>query len=161
MEQTVPIIYTPSVQRLTVPVSGRFLVAGIALAMLGLLVTAVILKPNPQGVGTHRAMGFQRCEFMARTGLPCPSCGMTTSFAWFVRGNWLASLYVQPAGFVLALLCATTFWASLYVALTGRPIQRLRHQLPAVLLVLSLMGIGIAGWAWKMFIHLRGMDGWQ
>src|SRR5438874_12668882 len=125
MEQDVPIIYTPSVQRVTVPLSGRATALAVSLAMLSVLIIAVLLPPNPQGIGTHRAMGFQRCEFMARTGLPCPSCGMTTSFAWFVRGNWLASIYVQPMGFVLALLTGTVFWAGLYIAITGRPIQRL------------------------------------
>src|SRR5438552_8317037 len=81
--------------------------------MLAVLIMAVRLPPNPDGVGTHQAMGFQKCEFMYRTGLPCPSCGMTTSFAWFVCGNWIASFYVQPMGFVLALLTGAVFWASL------------------------------------------------
>ena len=40
---------------------------------------------------------------------------MTTSFAWFVRGNWLASFYVQPMGFVLALGTGALFWASLFI----------------------------------------------
>jgi hypothetical protein len=26
--------------------------------------------------------------------------------------------------------------------------------------VLLPVGAGIAAWAWKIFIHLRGMDGW-
>jgi hypothetical protein len=161
MDQEIPIIYTPSVQRPTVPLGGRLAALAVSAAMLAVLIIAVRLPPNPDGVGTHQAMGFQKCEFMYRTGLPCPSCGMTTSFAWFVRGNWIASIYVQPMGFVLALLTGGVFWASLYIAVTARPIHRLLQQLPQVILIVSLMGFGIAAWGWKIFIHLRGMDGWR
>ena len=85
---------------------------------------------------------------------------MTTSFAWFARGNLLASLYVQPAGLVLAVLTTMLFWACLYIALTGSPLHRLlRLGQPAVYLF-TLFGVGILAWAWKIFIYLRGIDGW-
>ena len=85
---------------------------------------------------------------------------MTTSFAHFARGNWLASLYVQPMGFVLAMASGGLFWSGLYMFLTGGPLHRLLQQVPAVPLILGVMGFAIASWGWKIFIHLRGMDGW-
>jgi hypothetical protein len=85
---------------------------------------------------------------------------MTTSFAWFVRGNVLASLYVQPMGTLLAFAAAVTFWAALYIAITGKPVHRLMRTLPSSYYVLVPVGVGIAAWAWKIFIHLRGTDGW-
>ena len=160
LDQAVPIIYTPSVERAVVSPGGRLLALGIALAAVSLLVMAVTLKPSPSGIGTHRAMGFAACEFERTTRLPCPTCGMTTSFAWFVRGNWLASFYVQPMGFAVALFAGTIFWAGVYIAITGRPIQRLSRQLPMVWVVSVSMGFAIAAWGWKIFIHLKGMDGW-
>jgi len=158
---TVPVIYSPPVQRQSIPWSGRLLALGIALAALTVLVIGVTLKPAPAGVGTHRAMGFHQCDFLARTGLPCPSCGMTTSFAHFVRGQWPASLYVQPMGFVLALACGGVFWAGVYMALTASPLHRLVRQVPAVPAIMTILGFAIAAWAWKMFIHLKGIGGWQ
>ena len=148
----VPIIYTPAVQRQCVPLSGRALALGVALAALAVLIIAVMLPPAAEGVGTHRAMGFRSCEFLDRTRLPCATCGMTTSFALFVRGHWLMSLYVQPMGFVLALACGGLFWAGLYIALTGSPLHRLLQQLPALYTVPAIMTFGIAAWAW---LHLR------
>jgi hypothetical protein len=138
-------------------------IGALCFAMLALaaLLTAVRLTPAPEGIGTHQAIGLQRCEFLYRTGLPCPSCGMTTSFAWFVRGNWLASFYVQPMGFVLALMCGGVFWAGIYMALSGAPIHRLLGQLPGVVVVVGLVGFGIAAWGWKIFIHLQHIDGWR
>src|SRR5919112_1444615 len=111
---SVPRIYatSPLVQRLSV---GSRLVA---LACLAVLLTAATISPNPGGTSTHRQLGLAECQFLRASGIPCPSCGMTTSFAWFVRGNIPASLYIQPMGTLLAAGAAATFWAALYIAAT-------------------------------------------
>src|SRR5688572_11984835 len=158
---TAPPIYatSPVLQRLT-PV-GRIIALSIALACLALLVTAVMIPPNRTGVATHTALGFDDCQFLVTTGIPCPSCGMTTSFAWFVRGNLLASLYVQPMGTMLAAAAGMTFWGGLYIAITGKPIyRRLLAEVPAAYYVIVPLGLAIAAWAWKIFIHVRGVGGW-
>ena len=159
--EKVPIIFTPSVERQTLTLGGRLASLMVALAALSVLVTALLLKPSPEGMGTHRQMGFQRCEFLRTTNLPCPSCGMTTSFSFFARGNWLASLYVQPGGFVLALACGAIFWAGLYAFVTGSPLHRLLRQIPGIYSVPIILGFLIAAWGWKMFLHLKGIDGWR
>lgn len=163
MPPTPPVIYAPrfTESRLTLP--GRFLSLGIATGCLTLLSLAAFLTPNPSGVGTHTGLTFFRlkaCNFLYTTGLPCPSCGMTTSFAHFVRGHLLASLYLQPMGFVLAALCAVFFWVGAYEAITARPAHRIFRQIPYNYWLIPLLGFAIAAWAWKIFIHLRGFDGW-
>ena len=40
---------------------------------------------------------------MVTTGIPCPTCGMTTAFSHCVRGHWLTSFIVQPAGCLVAV----------------------------------------------------------
>lgn len=139
---------------------GRLLAAVIAAGALAVLVTAARLAPSPSGMGTHTALGLQECEFLSRTGLPCPSCGMTTSFSYFAHGNWLASGYVQPMGFALALIAGMTVWAGGYIAISGRPAHRILRAVPGLAVVLSLLGLAIVAWAWKIFIHVRGIDGW-
>jgi hypothetical protein len=86
---------------------------------------------------------------------------MTTSFAWFVRGNIAASFYVQPMGCVLAVLTVVTFWTGLYIAATGRAAYRLILFIPARYYVLPLLGWALAAWGWKIFIHTSGIDGWR
>ena len=93
--------------------------------------------------------------------MPAPTCGMTTSFAWFVRGNLVASLYVQPMGTVLAALTAAAVFAGAYIACTGRPVYRLMNFVPAPRIYIPLMVVGVGAWAWKIFIYLAGMDGWR
>jgi len=158
--ESVPIIFTPPVARQTLTLGGRVAALIVALAALSVLIVALQLKPSRDGMGTHLQMGFQRCQFLRTTNLPCPSCGMTTSFSWFAHGNWLASLYTQPGGFALALLCGALFWAGLYAALTASPLHRLLREIPGIYSVPIILGFFIAAWGWKIFIHLKGIDGW-
>jgi hypothetical protein len=92
----VPLIYSGPTPVPNLTVGWRAFSLCISAACLTVLILAATVTPNPAGVGTHAELGMYDCQFLARTGLPCPSCGMTTSFAHFVRGNFLASLYVQP-----------------------------------------------------------------
>lgn len=156
-----PPIYATSPVPQQLSIIGRLIALGVALACFALLATAVVLAPSRAGVGTHARLGFDECQFLTTTGIPCPSCGMTTSFAWFVRGNVPASLYVQPMGTLLAAAAGMTFWAGLYVAATGKPVyRRLFAQVPPSYYVLVPLGLAIAAWAWKIFIHVRGVGGW-
>jgi hypothetical protein len=132
----------------------------LGLACLGVLVVAALLDPSPAGTGSHTRLGLQRCQFLERTGVPCLSCGYTTSFTWFVRGNVAASVYVQPMGALLAAVTACSVWLCLYVALTGRPVHRLLRLIPTRRWLLPLLLFVVAAWGWKIFIHLNGMDGW-
>src|SRR5262249_5228161 len=84
---------------------GRGARFGFVLAALGLLAglgTARGLEPDPGGYGTHRQLGLPPCAFLGLTGHRCPTCGMTTAFAWAVRGRIGASWQANPAGCLLA-----------------------------------------------------------
>ena len=145
------------------PVSfgARLLALALSAGCLAVLITAAAITPSPKGVGTHTQLGLQPCQFLARTGVPAPTCGMTTSFAWFVRGNIVASLYVQPMGTALAGAAAATVVAGLYVAGTGRPVHRALAVLPVRFTVIPVLSLAVMAWAWKIFIHLAGIDGWK
>jgi hypothetical protein len=163
LDESLPIIYSrsgaaASSNRLSAP--ARFLAFGISIGCFAVLVLAARLSPSPSGMGSHQSLRLQPCQFLVSTGLPCPSCGMTTSFTWFVRGNLLASVYVQPMGAVLALMTACIIWGGLYVAATGRPVYRLLRLLPGRY-YLALLFLGVLAWGWKIAIHLNGHDGWR
>ncbi len=161
MPPPVPVIYSPRVVVERLSLFGRATALASSVGCLALLITAAKLIPSPTGVGTHTELTMPPCAFLARTGVPCPTCGMTTSFAWFVRGNWLASFYVQPMGFVLAMLAVAVFWAGLYIAVSGRGIHRLLRFIPPRYYGVPLTTWAILAWAWKIYIHLHGLDGWS
>jgi len=101
--------------------SGRQLARGerIVVCLVILVIpmvfgTAICLTPNPAGYGTHQQLGLPGCAFQSLTGHVCPHCGLTTSFAWFVRGEWVASWNANPAGWMLAC-CLLVMWPWLFL----------------------------------------------
>ena len=62
------------------------------------------LTPDPRGFGTHQQLGMPACSFQLITGIQCPHCGLTTSFSWFIRGQFEKSFRTNPAGFILAFV---------------------------------------------------------
>jgi hypothetical protein len=81
-----------------------------SLGIASVFAVALWLKPyaadgQPLRMETHRQLGLPPCTFYTLTGLPCPSCGMTTSFALFVRGDFGNSLRANAVGTLLAAFC--------------------------------------------------------
>jgi hypothetical protein len=68
------------------------------------LALARLLVPSPRGVGTHEQLGLPPCLFFQLSGVPCPSCGLTTSFAHAARMDFAAALSAQPFG-LFAFFC--------------------------------------------------------
>jgi hypothetical protein len=97
-------------------------VVGIGLAAM--LAIAAWLQPSPTGQGTHRQLGLPPCSFQFLFGLPCPSCGMTTSWAHFVRGQWSAALRANVGGTVLAAVAVVVATVTLVSAVSGRALVR-------------------------------------
>jgi len=98
------------------PAWVRGVLVGIALGLIGVFGLARWLNPyeedgTPRALGTHQQFGLPPCTFWEVTqkrfgvGVPCPSCGMTTSFALLMHGDLRNSLYVNYAGTALALVC--------------------------------------------------------
>lgn len=138
----------------------RLVAALVAVACGAALGVAATLTPSPTGVGTHTQLGLPPDPILEATGVPMPGCGMTTSFAWFVRGNLLASMYVEPMGTLLAAATTAAVPLGLIIAITGRPVHR---KLAPLLRIRTLVVAGVLAalsWGWKVFIHLRGIDGW-
>lgn len=81
--------------------------------------TACVLVPDSSGMGTHRQLGLPPCTFLNVTGLVCPQCGLTTSFALLVRGRIGEALWANPAGPVLAVMLAAV-WPWLLVSVVSR-----------------------------------------
>jgi hypothetical protein len=159
VQAAAPLVYSRCTGRQRSSPMARLTALAVAIACGVVLVIAVRLTPNARGFGTHTALGLAPCAFLQRTGIPCPACGMTTSFACFVRGRMLQSFYVQPMGTVLAILTCAAVWIGIYMAATGRPVYRLLWLVPSRYYVLPLFSWGIVAWAWKIFIHVRGIDG--
>ena len=80
---------------------------------------AVWLKPDPRGFGTHQQLGMPPCTFRTLIGVNCPHCGLTTSFSWFVRGQFANSMKANPAGLTLASAGILILIWSIVVSIRG------------------------------------------
>jgi hypothetical protein len=87
----------------------------------GLLAAAAMLTPRASGYGTHRQLDLPACSILARTGYPCPNCGLTTSVSAMAHGRVLAALAAQPFGVVLALAMLVLGGAGARELAAGRP----------------------------------------
>jgi hypothetical protein len=84
--------------------------------MLALLALAVYLRPSERGYGTHQQLGLPPCSFDRLFGVRCPSCGMTTSWSYMVRGRPVKAVQSNAGG---AVLCATVLVCTPYVLVSG------------------------------------------
>ncbi len=116
---TAPVMI-PSPVTTEVPPLSRAEQVSLALAgLIGLtlLLLAVWLRPNPHGFGTHQQLGLPPCTIQYWFDFPCPSCGGTTAFAHFVRGEWSSAFRANAASCLFAGLCVVGVpwsWASVW-----------------------------------------------
>jgi hypothetical protein len=81
----------------------------IALGWVAVFAVAAWLHPyaedgTPLRMETHRQLKLPPCTFKYYTGLPCPSCGMTTSFSLLMHGDLMNSLRANAVGTFLAII---------------------------------------------------------
>jgi hypothetical protein len=86
----------------------RYVLVGLTVPWLIVFCVAIFLiKPHyvdgvPERSGVHQQLGLPPCNFKELAGVPCPSCGMTTSFTLLVRGDVWNSMQANFAGTALA-----------------------------------------------------------
>ncbi|HOF18144.1 MAG TPA: DUF2752 domain-containing protein [Phycisphaerae bacterium] len=117
---TAQVAFPPGVRSLPLRLQGL----AVATACGALLVAAWSLSPQAGGTGTHVQMGLPGCSFLARTGYPCPSCGLTTSVSAAAHGQWGLSLSAQPFGLVLFVAAVGGALLGAAQAVTAQPLLR-------------------------------------
>jgi hypothetical protein len=139
------------------PIRCSFLVAAACLA--GLLVVARKLEPDPRGFGTHTQLGLPRCAFLNVTGRLCPTCGMTTSFAWFTRGRIDRSWQSNPAGCLYALLTVPLLSWLVWSAVANEPVGFQGPSAPLSGLMIAAVALGLASWLIRLIVSPRVLVG--
>ncbi|WP_146506201.1 DUF2752 domain-containing protein [Rubinisphaera italica] len=132
-----PFLLTPFLRILFV-VLGCGLIAGFCLAYF--------LEPSPQGFGTHQQLGLPPCSIQFLFGIPCPSCGMTTSFAWFVRGRIFESIHANIAATYLAMICLLLIPWLMISSWTGQLMPRRKLEYRALILLSSFLLVSVVQW---------------
>ena len=142
-------------QRRSLAIWVRLGLIASAVAVLAVFGVAIWLDPTQDNrvwlQETHTQLGLPPCTFKRLTNLPCPSCGMTTSFAWLMRGNLWNSMRANFVGTLLALGCLLFVPWGLASAIEGRIIGArfwerwlIRFVLAFLILLFLRWGIVIA-----------------
>jgi len=133
---------------------GRLYAAGLLAAVVALFTVAAGLHPHGAGLGVHQQLGLPPCGFVTMTGLPCPTCGMTTAFAYTVHGHWLAAARAQAAGFLLALATVAAGLFALVALCTARRPALNWYRINPASMVWIGSGLFVAAWAVKIVLFL-------
>lgn len=130
--------------------SLRAAAAGIGLILGVLLCVAAVLKPNVRGRGTHEQLGFPPCSIVTLFGVPCPSCGMTTSWANLVRGRVIAAWKANAGGTLLAM---AAIWAAPWLmasAAVGRWVAWTPRSDVAVVVSVLIFVVTLVDWTLRL-----------
>lgn len=129
----------------------RWLLGLWGLLLLCGFVVAFELDPDPRGFGTHEKLGLPPCTFRQLFGIPCPSCGMTTSISNFVRGRFIESARDNLGGFVLATICFVQIPWSMTSAVRKRLIGIEQPELLLVWILGLVCGTTLLQWVARLF----------
>jgi hypothetical protein len=129
----------------------RLLATAASIALVFLLAVARSLEPDPRGHGTHEQLGLPPCSFIVLYGRPCPACGMTTAWAWVVRGRLDAAVCANTTGTILCILALIAAPWLVASAVNGRWFL----WKPGSWVVLTLLGFValamLVEWGWRLF----------
>src|SRR5215470_5082717 len=121
-------------------------VIGLAAA---LLLIARLLRPSADGVGTHRQLGLPSCAFLRLTGIPCPSCGLTTSVAHAVRFHFYEAVVTQPFGVVVFVAAAISVPLSIFLICQRVPFARLANLRGRKIAIYAILALFVLSWLYK------------
>ena len=122
-------------------------------AALGVIIGFAVgrsVEPDPRGYGTHQQFGLPPCTFQTVFGIPCPSCGGTTSVALFTRGEWMKSFLANPAVFTGSLMAVLFVpWAGIS-SWKRRLLGVSKPSLTCLLLMSAVCAIALGQWAVRL-----------
>jgi hypothetical protein len=135
-------------------------IRGRAAVVLASCMTLILvgwwLSPDPRGLGTHCQLGLPPCGFVAMTGIPCPTCGMTTAFTHAVRGHLITAVVTQPFGALLALVVMAVAGLSVMVLITARSWRVNWYRVSPGLVAAGVVVLFLASWIYKVIVVCAG-----
>jgi hypothetical protein len=125
----------------------------LVLGASSLITVSALVTPSPTGMGTHEKLGLPPCTFHKWTGIPCFSCGMTTSWAWMAHGHPWMAIKTQPMGVLLFVATVAAGLASLVFLFRGGTVERRLAGYGKPLTIVFWTGL-LGAWAYKIVENL-------
>ncbi len=130
----------------------RIIYAGLISLSGAVLLVGRWLTPSPRGVGTHEQLGLPPCAWLHLTGIPCPSCGLTTSVAHAARLHFHEAFVTQPFGLLVFGLALLGIPLSVYALRRRVPWSRWLYWRGTDLLLFALIALYLLSWCYKIAV---------
>lgn len=134
--------------------TDRWLIAGLGTGLLVMLVMAFILTPSSEGLGTHQKLGLPPCTTRVLLGVRCPGCGMTTSWAYFTKGQLQSALQANAGGVILCLAALLSVPMTALISYRGVGSYYGWYGKTGIALAIIAIVISIAEWIWRLMSTL-------
>lgn len=128
---------------------NRCLYTSLTVGIATMLLLAGQLQPDSAGYGTHRQLGLPPCSMKLFYGIRCPACGMTTSWAHFVRGEFGPALRANLGGTLLAVLAVFSLPMTTWKLLMGDGMSN-REAWVAVVGLFLAIAASMVDWTLKL-----------
>lgn len=128
----------------------------VVVGLVAVFVVAARIQPYredgvAQRMATHEQLGLPECSFVTATGVPCPSCGLTTSFALTVRADLANAARANWVGLLLALFCLTLIPWGVISLVVGRAVGVPSLERAILVVISSLFVLLLVRWAFVLW----------
>lgn len=130
----------------------RLIYVSIAMGSSCAILMGRYLTPSASGVGTHQQLGLPACPTLHLTGYPCPSCGLTTSFALAAQLEFIEAFQVQPFGLVAFFLASACIPISAILISRRISVNDLIFARGSNRIMYFLLALYIGSWVYKIMI---------
>jgi len=125
----------------------------LVLAVGGWLIYALVqVHPDPRGFGTHEQLGMLRCSWPAMSGIPCPTCGVTTAATHMLHLQPWQSVVAQPFGAALTLFCLWMWLVAGWCLLRNAPFVVRLARLPYGTILVGFTALLLGSWFYKYLV---------
>ncbi len=97
----------------------------ISLTLGGILLISFLLQPDSRGYGTHEKLFLPPCYLQFFFHIPCPACGLTTSFAYLAKGAWATAFHLHWMSPILFLAFIFLFVYSAFCLSKQKPFWKI------------------------------------
>jgi hypothetical protein len=138
--------------------TDKLVAIGLLVSACTVLAVAGWLKPAAVGYGTHTQLGLPPCMFLQVTHWPCPSCGLTTSFAWAIRFHFWNAFLANPFGILMFLGTVSLIPVSIVLLWRRISFRRITECDQFCKVMYAASALYVASWVFKLAeFHFAGL----
>lgn len=123
---------------------------GMLVSSCTVLAVAAWLHPAASGYGTHTQLGLPPCNFLRLTHHPCPSCGLTTCFAWAIRLQFRKAFMANPFGILAFLATVGAIPTAIVLLWRGISFRRITESAHFPRAMYAASALYLLSWIFKL-----------